>query len=145
MSWVSFGEDLYAFMDALDITSVVPEGWAYKFNRPPKSDERPEYPVFAVVPARDDIGPLDNITDDVTLTYSVYIFFSYWDAGVAEEEIRALVDLVRTELAKERRSTTPLGGSYTLSFTGEWGGDETQTERYYRLDVTARCAADLEP
>jgi hypothetical protein len=57
---------------------------------------------------------------------------------VAEENIRDLVDLIRTELAKERRAENPLGGSYSLSFTGEWGGDETQTERIYRLDVTAR-------
>jgi len=62
---------------------------------------------------------------------------------VAEDEIRALVDLVRNELAKERRKDAPLGGSYTLTFNGEWGGDETQTERFYRLDVTARFAEEI--
>lgn len=137
-AYVTFGQALYDFVLALDISTVIPEGWAYTFNRPPKSDERPEYPCFAVIPTRDDQQVADNVSDDVSLTYSVYIFFSYWDAGVAEDEIRELVDLVRTELAKERRKEEPLGGSYTLGFTGEWGGDETQTERFYRLDVTAR-------
>jgi hypothetical protein len=137
-AYVEYGQDLYDFMDVLDITAVIPDGWGAKFNRPPKSDERPEYPAFAVVPTRDDQEIADNMSDEVSLTYSVYIFFSYWDSGEAESNIRSLVDLVRNELAKERRKEEPLGGSYTLGFSGEWGGDETQTERFYRLDVTAR-------
>ncbi len=142
-AYVNFGQALYAFVLALNISTIIPEGWAYTFNRPPKSDELPEYPCFAVVPTRDEQAILDNVSDDVSLTYSVYIFFSFWDAGVAEGEIRALVDLVRNQLAKERRKKAPLGGSYTLTFNGEWGGDETQTERFYRLDVTARFAEEI--
>ena len=137
-AYVQFGDDLYDFMDGLTITSIIAGGWGEKSNRPFKSDERPTYPAFSVSPTRDEQQIADNMSDEVFVTYSVYIFFSYWDSSEAEADIRELVDFVRTELAKERRKEAPLGGAYTLSFAGEWGGDETQTERFYRLDVTAR-------
>jgi hypothetical protein len=140
-----FGEALYAFVEALDISDVDPVGWAYTFNRLPKSDEMDAYPSFAVVPARDTQEILDSITDDVAITYSVYLFVRYWDANVPEADIRELADLVRTALAQERRKPEPLGGSYTLAYAGEWGYDPDQVQRYYRLDVTARFSEDIEP
>lgn len=142
-AYVDFGTALYGFMSNMDITSVVADGWAYTFNRPAKSDERPEYPTLEVMPLRDAPEALDNFTDDDVITYSVFISFSWWEATTNEESIRELVDLVRSELRKERRKVNPLGGSYTLSFSGEWGGNEGQTERFYRLDVTARIAEDI--
>lgn len=142
-TYSTFGDALYAFMAAINITSVDAGGWAYTFNRLPKADEMDDYPALAVVPARDLREPLDNITDEVTLTYSVYIFVRYMEASVPEADIRDLADLVSTQLSKERRKSAPLGGAYAISFAGEWGFDPDQVQRFYRIDVTARFSEDI--
>jgi hypothetical protein len=131
-------------MNTLSITSVEPAGWGDRFNRLPKQNEIDQYPAFAIVPARDTQEDLDNWTDDDRVTYSVYILMHYHEGSDAEETTRALVDLVRTALRKERRSVTPLGNAaYSLSIAGEWGFDVEQGERFYRLDVTAKVAESL--
>lgn len=144
-SYSTLGEDLYNFVLSMNISGINAEwsSWARTFNRPPKSDEMDDYPCFAVVPTRDEQQILDNYSDDDLITYSVFMFVRFYEASIPEADIRALVDRVRTALRTERRSQTPLGDPYTLSFAGEWGGDENQVERFYRLDVTARIAEDI--
>lgn len=140
-----FRTALYSFMDTLDITSVVADGWAYKFDRLPKSDEMDDYPSFAIVPVRDEREIADNITDSVSVTFSVYVFVRYWDATDAEYDVVDLADLISDALSQERRKEAPLGGFYAISFFGDWGYDPDQVQRYYRLEVTARYDQDIQP
>lgn len=141
-TYSDLGQALFDFVAAIDITSVEPAGWAHQLNRPVKSDELDDYPAFAVMPKRDTNESLASRTDDDTITYSVFLYASFRDATNAEEDIRALVDLVRTAFRNERLDPQTFGESYTFTFAGEWGGDETQGERFYRLDVTAHIAED---
>ena len=144
-TYTDIGDAIYDFIGDLDLSAVlgVDEGWASSFNRPPKSNEI-LYPGYAVFPVRDQQETLDQITDDDAVTYAVYIFFHYWEATDTEGQIRAIVDIVRSALRSERINPTPLDNScYIVGFAGEWGGDETQGERFYRLEVTCKIAEDL--
>jgi hypothetical protein len=152
MSYSTIGEAIYAYMEELDISPALPEpeegdpdsGWGDKLNRPPKSDELHVYPAFVVMPARDTQELGDTETDFDSVTYSVYTIFSFYDATMSEEQIRGVVDIVRTKFRELRYDPSPLlAAAYNLSFAGEWGGTQEQGERWYRLDVTVNIHESL--
>ena len=133
-TYQDIGTALYAFMDALDISSIVATGWAAKYNYPPK--QLTVYPAFTVVPAEDEETDLDTFNDQDRVSYWVYLHDTYEDAAGAESRLRQLVDLVRTELRKERRQAQPLNSAdYSLQIKGVWGADIEHGERWYRLQV----------
>jgi hypothetical protein len=148
-TYTTIGRNLYEFMDALDISAVLAEPqttWGVKLNRLPKSDEINVYPAFAVTPARDlppDTG--DNVTDFDAIAYSVFVVVSAHGGDAAETQLRTLEDLVRSAFRQFRQDPLPLHPrAYNASFSGEWGGNADQGERWYRIDITTQVYETLD-
>jgi hypothetical protein len=145
-----FGNDLYDYLAAIDITGVDLNGWAHTFNRPFEPDEVTAggYPTLMVVPARDQGMTIDSYTDADTITYWAYIYYPVRDVMLddAEAKLRQLVDLVRSKLRHERIASSTLGGeeTYDIQIQGEWGYDTERGERFYRLEVTAHITDPLD-
>ncbi len=100
-----------------------------------------------MVPAEDTEDPLDAISDDDRVTYWVFIYANYVDASDGEAQIRRIVDRVRTEVRKQKRSFAPFGGgAYALSrISGAWGGNVDEGERFYRLAIEVKADQSLLP
>ena len=142
-TYTTIGQALYDLVNGLTITGIYASGWGTKANYPLKAVT--SYPAFSVTPALDAEDDMDTISDLATVTYWVILYDSFENAATSEAKLRALVDLVRTELRKQKRSSTPLGGAaITLgTLTGEWGADVEEGLRFYRLSVTAKVDESL--
>ncbi len=145
-TYQTVGQAIFDLMNGIDVSAITglpAPGWAETHNYPPKQVR--SYPSFAVVPAEDAEDPMDAITDDDRVTYWVYITASYQDSSDAEDQLRRLVDLVRTRVRQQKRSATPLGGgAYALGrLGGAWGANVDQGERFYRLSIEAKVDQSL--
>lgn len=139
-AYTRIGNDLYAFVSAINITSVELDGWGNTFNRPFEPDEVTAggYPTLMVIPAEDEASTLDSHTDSDRIVFWVHLIYSVQEVKIdGEAKIRALADLVRNALKRERLDPSPLGNdAYDLQMSGSWGWDTERGERYYRLIVT---------
>lgn len=138
------GTALYTLFNGINITGIYPGGWRQKANYPLKQIVGP-FPAFSIYPAQDTEVALENVADDGTVTYWVYLYDSLKDDATAEGKMRRLVDLCRTRLRQERADATPLdGAAYTLDLvTGEWGFDIELGLRFYRFSIQAKTYEPL--
>ena len=148
-TYAQVGTAVFNFVTAIDISAATPEGedalvWKDTLNRLPKANELNVYPALVVAPASDEQLTGDTDTDFDTVTYSVYIIYSYAEASFAEALLIDLADIVRTEFRTLRANPELLlSAAFDVAFRGEWGGTVEQGERYYRLDVTVRIHQSL--
>ncbi len=140
-TYATIGTALYNLFDGLSISGIYPSGWALKANYPLKEPgQMTTWPAFSVVPVEDAETDLDSITDDDSVHYHVFLYDTFENSSVTEGKMRQLVDLARTELRKQKRSSTPLGnGAYTVGdITGAWGYDDAYGIRYYRFTIQGK-------
>src|SRR4051812_38198246 len=108
-TYTTIGQALYDLFDGIDITAIYPDGWALEANYPLKEPgQLATWPVFSVQPSEDAETDLDSIGDDDLITYHVFLYDTFEDSATTETRMRQLVDLTRTELRKQKRSSTPL-------------------------------------
>lgn len=134
---------LYNLVSAINVTSVLPGGWAKTQPHLPK-DVR-VYPSLAVTSIRDEESTLDSRSDDVVFTMAVQIVDTWADASDAEDRISRLIPLIRRALRQQRGSATPLGGTaYALgSISGDWGADAGRGERWYQFNIEVKVTEDI--
>jgi hypothetical protein len=137
------GQALFDLLDALDIAAIYPGGWGQKANYPIKQLYAP-FPAFSVQPVEDAEVSLDNVSNNHTTTYALYLYESFQDSPEAEGKMRRLVDLVRTQLRTQWLDTTPLNnGIYAITeLSGAWGFDIDLGLRFYRFQVTTQTSED---
>lgn len=151
-TYTTIGEAVYDFAAEINISSATPDGydgdleWGDTLNRPPKANELNVYPALVVMPSGDSQETGDTNVDFDSVTYSVYVVFSYAEASFAEQTLRDVADIVRTQFRTLRADPEELHASaFDISFAGEWGGTLEQGERYYKLDVTVSVHETLLP
>ncbi len=133
---------LFALIDGIPVTDIIPAGWAEKRPHLPKEIRR--YPSFSVTPIRDQESTLDSRSDDLSLTYAVQIVDTWADASDAEDRLDRLIDRITGEVRKQKSDYTPLGGTaYTLgAIAGDWGADVSRGERWYQLNIEVKVTED---
>ncbi len=134
---------LYQIVSTINVTSVLPGGWAKTQPHLPK-DVR-AYPLLAVTSLRDEGETLDSRTDSVTFTMAVQIIDTWEDASDSEDRISKLIPLIRARLRQERLADAPLAGmAYDVGApSGDWGADAGRGERWYQFTIDIKVAETL--